>query len=321
VKKTLIPGVIVGATAILLAMLIFDGRQIGACARDAEVLSGVADQARERLHGDVDSFLGRGFVQHKEDALQALDGAYRAAENSANRASSVLLSGSARLAREIFLAAKQQRNLVAEPRGTWTAYVEESARAKGAYEAARDRFNLEASIWVSGEGSAEVRNALRAALARLTAAVEKDQRDADAALRAANAEQAAKVRARAAAVENAARQRDANRGPDRDVSGEDFEWSWRDGRPPSVVIRFGEGKKVGPGRTEILTWKNRTSWRMYDLTIGFEGLQNQYQIAEIGPGEVGERELQTNSPEPMRPRPIFRGTFRGPPIPRSIAPD
>jgi hypothetical protein len=164
VKKTLIPLAVVGAAAILLLMLIFDGRHIGACARDAEVLSSVADQARERLHGDVNSFLGREVVRHKEEALQDLDGAYRTAENSASGASSVLLSGSARLAREIFLAAKQQRNLVAEPRGTWMAYVEESARAKGAYEAARDRFHLEASVWVSGEGPVQVQYVWQAEL-------------------------------------------------------------------------------------------------------------------------------------------------------------
>jgi hypothetical protein len=295
------------AVVAVTVELRLEGSRIGACSRDATTLSKVSAIVRSALYGDTEQFLGKSFRPFEQEHNQALEIAYVTARASASRCRALFYSGAAARAREIYLAAEQERNFAAEPRGNWMSYMAEVAKAHTQFEVAKGRFDLERPAIVSGDDRQRLESAVvRALLPVAEASWRADRRTWDQRLKK---EEAAKAEA---AIVEAERLRTAlaERGPSNTgVSNNDFQWTWEDGAPPSIVIGYGGGTKVGPGRTEVLVFKNRTPWRMYSVGVAFEGWDVAVAIGELAPGEERRRELSTDRPDRFHPKPNFFGSF------------
>lgn len=139
------------AIVALAAELRREGGRIGACVRGATALSRAAVVVRSELYSDIDQFLGKSPRPYEREFLKALESAYAAARISASKCRAPLSSGAAARAREVYLAAEQERNFAAEPRGNWMSFMSEVTRGRTQFEQAKSRFELEKPFIVWGD--------------------------------------------------------------------------------------------------------------------------------------------------------------------------
>jgi len=103
------------------------------------------------------------------------------------------------------------------------------------------------------------------------------------------------------------------RGPARDVESSDFEWGWREVAGQSSIRAF--GKEIATSRTNFLSFRNKTPWRMYGVTVSVAGRRvwgqpERGETISLRPGESHElRIFGLNAFAQKRPDPIFSGTF------------
>ncbi|MGH8672796.1 MAG: hypothetical protein ACREVG_00645, partial [Burkholderiales bacterium] len=133
-----------------------EGNRIAACAREAAALSAVSETVRVTMYADVDQFLGKAPRPLQQPALASLQASYDSARACAAGADVPLLRSKAALAREMFIAAEQQRNLMAEPRGTWLTFMSEIAKARTQFETCKSRYDLARSEFVKGDDSGAI---------------------------------------------------------------------------------------------------------------------------------------------------------------------
>jgi tetratricopeptide (TPR) repeat protein len=176
-KKRPIAVALIGliAAVAIAAELRLEGSRIGACVRDATALSKVSAIVRSELYGDTDLFLGKSPRPHERESGQALETAYRTARASAESCRALFYSGAAARAREIYLAAEQERNLAAEPRGNWISYLAEVTKARTQFEVAKSRFDLDRPAIVWGDDPSRVESTVARVLVPVQEAKEKSK--------------------------------------------------------------------------------------------------------------------------------------------------
>ena len=152
--------------------------RIRACARDAAVLSGVCRKVQDHLYADADHFLGKKPRPNEAEGHAAVETAYAQATKSAAHGRVLFNKTLSLAAREMFLAAGQERNLAASPSGNWISFQAELAKARARFDSAKGRFDLDQPA-SSDERVAEAK-AREELLRPLTAAALKDQADEEA---------------------------------------------------------------------------------------------------------------------------------------------
>jgi hypothetical protein len=313
--------VLIAAAALVLVLsleAIREARAIGAAALNASVLSKVSSLARETMYPDTDYFLGKYPRPYESEARRSLDAAYGAARVRAGATSGLFFRGSAREAREMFLAAEREKILAAEPRGNWISYMAETARARSDFDAAKGRFDLDRAALIPQlrEDEAATLVALRtepmttevarrnAELKRAIARKEAEDRAAKREKEGVNAQAAENTRLAEVLKEGKLR------GPDRAVAPSDFLWVWKDGGFPEQSARA-RGKPIGlTGRRLVFVYGNNTPWKMYNVHVS-AGSQVDDAREELLPDTGAQITIPTNDLEfsPPKTAPTFTGTF------------
>lgn len=285
------------------------GRRVGECVRNAMVLSQMSEVVRVLLYRDTDSFLAGGGTLSalRPEAARTLSQIDDVARSNARTLSSVFFRESASAAREMLLAAEQQRNLAVEPRGTWMTYMSETGRAKGDFEKASDRYRLSRSSWISGDEEGTVRAEVTRQTTLLSEAMkrETERLEAESAKKKADFEKwdretAARIRAMVPAP--AEPPPDAETAPAREVGADDFKWEWVD-----------TGNSMTAGghtrRAMILRYRNTTAWTIYRVRVTFQDWQEEVGTLHTArPGVAYVEKVWTDRLDPL-PRPIFSGSF------------
>jgi hypothetical protein len=304
VRQFRILGVLIGV-AIVVAVwyqVRSEGERIGDCAREAAALSRVSEFVREKLYPDTDHFLGTVPRLQEEEYLRSLENAFAGAKAAASRCRAFIYRSSALQAREMFLAAQEQRNLAAMPRGNWISYMAETAKAKTQFELAHGRYDLDRPASISNDSPDDVKKAVQTALRPVTE--EQDRLR----IKLANEEkEAEKNKAKRKADEEAASLRE--RGPAREVEASDFEWSWEEPGNQSSIRVTGFGKEFRTSRTFVLFFKNATPWRMYWVSVAPEGRTEKATRPQLRPGEGDQLKIEVNAFTPNPPAPTFSGSF------------
>ena len=293
-------GTLVGLVVILLVgglslELRDEGRRVGACAGSATTLSKVSDVVRQSLYPDTDHFLGSVPRLHEAALLESLKAAYLAAQRAATRCHASFLRTSAAEAREMFLAAMQERNLAQGPRGNWISYMSETAKAKTQFETAKARYELDRpTTMVQGDGAADVGAGVEVALAPFrraveeTAAVLKKASDERARVEAEKRDSEGRRATYAREVERLEREEPAP--PSRLADARDFEWKW----VPDATGR------------SVLTFRNRTRWPIYEIYYGPVGRPSIGFVKRLLAGEETEARVGSTAGGRVVE---FKGTF------------
>jgi hypothetical protein len=279
-----------------------ESERIGDCAREAAALSRVSEFVRETLYPDTDHFLGTKPRLQEEEHLRSLENAFARAKAAASRCRTFFYRSSALQAREIFLAAQEQRNLAATPHGNWISYMAETAKARTQFELAHARYELDRPASISNDGPDDVNKAVQTALlpvteeqVRLRVKLADEEKEAE------------RVKAIRKADREAATLRE--RGPARDVLAADFEWSWHELDSRSSIRVTGFGREVGTSRAYLLSFKNVTPWRMYWVSVALQGRMEKTDRTQFGPGESDQLRIEVNAFTTKPPAPTFSGTF------------
>lgn len=206
----------------------------------------------------------------------------------------------------MFLAAQEQRNLAATPRGNWISYMSEATKARTQFELAHSRYDLDRPASISNDSPDDVNKAVQAALRpvteeqmRLRVKLANEEREAE--------KSQAKRKADAEADAEAASLRE--RGPAREVQAADFEWSWQEPDNQSSIRASGFGREVKTSRTFVLSFKNVTPWRMYWVSVALQGRTEKADRTQLGPGESDQLRIEVNAFTAKPPAPTFSGTF------------
>jgi len=210
----------------------------------------------------------------------------------------------------MFLAAQEQRNLAATPRGNWISYMSETTKARTQFELAHSRYDLDRPASISNDSPDDVNKAVQAALRpvteeqmRLRVKLANEEKEAEESLAKRKADgEAASLR---------------ERGPAREVQAADFEWSWQEPDNQSSIRVTGFGREVKTSRTFVLSFKNVTPWRMYWVSVALQGRTEKADRTQLGPGESDQLRIEVNAFTAKPPAPTFSGTFKTASLPKA----